>query len=336
MILVTGGTGLVGSHLLYHLTKNGKTVRAIYRSSRSIGEVERLFRFYTEDAGPLLERIEWIEAELSDYFALEEALHGVEHVYHSAAMVSFNPRESDKMLEVNTQGTANLMNACLKCEVKKVCYVSSVASLGKYVDGRQIDEKVEWQPDDYRSAYSYSKFRAEMEVWRASKEGVPVVIVNPTVIIGPVNWLRSSGRLFYSVKRGMPFYPGGATGFVDVRDVANALVLLMESDVINERYLLNGENLSFKAFFTMMAQAMQLRPPRIKVSRLITELGWRANLVLCFIAGKAPAITRDSARSAQASSKYSADKFSQQFNYTFIPIKDAIENSAQWFKAIEQ
>jgi nucleoside-diphosphate-sugar epimerase len=251
-------------------------------------------------------------------------------------MVSFNPRESDKMLEVNAQGTANLMNACLKCEIKKVCYVSSISSLGKSVDGGQIDERVEWQADDYRSAYSHSKFRAEMEVWRASKEGVPVVIVNPSVIIGPVNWLRSSGRLFYSVKRGMPFYPGGATGFVDVRDVAKAVVLLMESAAINERYILNAENLSYKDFFTMVAQSMQLRPPKIKVSRLITELGWRANLVLCFVAGKAPAITKDTARSAQTVSRYSAEKFSQEFSFTFTPMKEAIENAAQWFKTIDQ
>ncbi|MCA1744799.1 MAG: hypothetical protein LC643_03630 [Bacteroidales bacterium] len=162
------------------------------------------------------------------------------------------------------------------------------------------------------------------------------VIVNPSVIIGPVNWLRSSGRLFYSVKRGMPFYPGGATGFVDVRDVAKAVVLLMESDVINERYILNAENLSYKEFFTLVAQSMHLRPPKIKVSRLITELGWRANLVLCFIAGKAPAITKDTARSAQTISKYSAEKFSQQFSFTFTPMKAAIENAAQWFKALEQ
>lgn len=336
MILVTGGTGLVGSHLLYHLTEKGESVKAIYRNSSNIAEVERLFRFYSKEAELLLKRIHWIEAELSDYYALEDALRGVKHVYHAAAMVSFNPRESDKMLEVNAQGTANLMNACIQCEINKVCYVSSISSLGKSVDGRQIDELVEWQADDYRSAYSHSKFRAEMEVWRASKEGVPVVIVNPSVIIGPVNWLRSSGRLFYSVKRGLPFYPGGATGFVDVRDVAKALVLLMESEVINERYILNAENLSFKDFFTMVAQSMHLRPPKIKVSRLITELGWRANLVLCFIVGKAPAITKDTARSAQTISRYSAEKFSQEFSFTFTPMYEAIENAAQWFKTIEK
>lgn len=336
MILVTGGTGLVGSHLLYHLTGKGHTVRAIYRKESNIEEVRKLFRFYDPQSETLLERIQWVEADLSDYFALEDALKQVKQVYHAAAMVSFNPGESDKMLQVNTEGTANLMNACLQCKVEKVCYVSSIASLGKQIDGRQVDEMVEWQPDDHRSAYSYSKFRAEMEVWRASKEGIPVVIVNPSVIIGPVNWLRSSGRLFYSLKRGMPFYTNGGTGFVDVRDVAKAVVLLMESDAVNERFILNGENLTFKEFFTLAANEMGKRPPFIKVSKMITEIGWRANLLLCLIAGKAPAITKDTARTAQTISKYSAQKFAGKFDYTFIPVKESIQNAVRWFKTIEK
>ncbi len=175
-----------------------------------------------------------------------------------------------------------------------------------------------------------------MEVWRAAKEGIPVVIVNPSVIIGPVNWLRSSGRLFYSLKRGMPFYANGGTGFVDVRDVAKAVVLLMESDAVNERFILNGENLTFKAFFTLAANEMGKRPPFIKVSRMITEIGWRANLLLCLIAGKAPAITKDTARTAQTISKYSAKKFTNKFEYTFIPVKESIQNAVKWFKTIEK
>ncbi len=334
MILVTGGTGLVGSHLLYNLTKKGLQVKAIYRESSNLDEVKRLFRFYNDDAEVTYNRIEWIEADLSDYFALETALQGVKQVYHVAAMVSFNPGESDKMLETNTQGTANLMNACIACKIEKVCYVSSIASLGKQIDGGIIDEQVEWQPDDHRSAYSYSKFRAEMEVWRASKEGIHTVIVNPSVIVGPVNWKRSSGKLFYSVKKGMPFYTKGATGFVDVRDVAQAIVLLMESDAINERFILNGENLTFKEFFTMVAIAMNKRPPFIKVSRLITEIGWRLNLFLCFLSGRAPAITKDTARTAHNVSAYSAKKFSDRFNYSFIPVKDSIENAVNWFRMI--
>ena len=175
-----------------------------------------------------------------------------------------------------------------------------------------------------------------MEVWRASKEGIDAVIVNPSVIVGPVNWKRSSGKLFYSVKRGMPFYTGGATGFVDVRDVARAVVLLMQSEAANERYILNGQNLSFKAFFTMVALAMNKKPPFIKVSRVITEIGWRLNLFLCALSGRAPAITRDTARTAHSVSAYSADKFARRFNYTFIPVNDSIENAVKWFRTIEQ
>ncbi len=336
MILVTGGTGLVGSHLLYHLTQKGKTVKAIYRQNSNLGEVKKIFNFYNGESDKLYNLIKWVEADLSDYFALESVLDGVKEVYHVAAMVSFNPGESDKMLETNTEGTANLMNACLACNIEKVCYVSSIASLGKQIDGGIIDEMVEWQPDDYRSAYSYSKFRAEMEVWRASKEGIRTVIVNPSVIIGPVNWKRSSGKLFYSVKKGMPFYTDGATGFVDVRDVATAIVLLMESDASNERFILNSENLNFYEFFTMVASSMNKKPPFIKVSRLITEFGWRLNLFLCFLSGRAPAITRDTARTAHTVSSYSAKKFTDRFNYKFIPIGNSVENAVNWFKTIDK
>lgn len=335
MILVTGGTGLVGSHLLYHLTQKGYRVKAIYRKKSKLADVKKIFNFYNANSEQYYNLIEWVEADLSDYFALEAALQGVKQVYHVAAMVSFNPGESKKMLETNTQGTANLMNACIFCNIEKVCYVSSISSLGKHIDGGIIDEMVEWQPDDHRSAYSYSKFRAEMEVWRASKEGIQTVIVNPSVIVGPVNWKRSSGKIFYSVKKGMPFYTKGATGFVDVRDVAQAIVLLMESNAANERFILNGENLTFKEFFTMVAKEMNKMQPFIRASRLVTEIGWRLNLFLCFITGRAPAITRDTARTANTISAYSAMKFKERFDYSFIPVTDSIRNAVKWFKTIE-
>lgn len=332
MILLTGGTGLVGSHLLVQLTEKGYKVRAIYRNRRSLEETKKIFQYYHHNDTSLWDMIEWVEADLTDYFSLEQALENVTRVIHAAAMVSFNPGESDKMMAINSDGTANLMNACLVKGVQKVCYVSSISSLGKQLDNALVNEEVEWQPDSRRSAYSHSKFRAEMEVWRASKEGLPVVIVNPSVVIGPVNWKRSSGKLFYSVKQGMPFYTSGITGFVDVRDVAKAIVILMESDVLNERFILNGENLSFKTMFTIIAQELHKKPPFIKVSKPLTELGWRINLLLCFIVGKAPAITRDTARSAQLKSFYSADKFKNRFKFTFTPIQEAVKNTARWYQ----
>ncbi len=333
MILLTGGTGLVGSHVLYTLTSNGENVRATRRKNSNIGEVEKLFRFYADDqADSLLSRIEWVDGDLADYFSMEKALEGISHVIHSAAMVSFNPGESSKMLEVNAEGTANLVNACMEKGVEKFCYVSSISSLGRHPEGKEVDEKIEWQPDDNRSAYSHSKFRAEMEVWRASKEGLPVIIVNPSVIIGPIDWKRSSGRLFYSVRRGMPFYTNGITGFVDVRDVSEALMVLLKSDAVNERFILNGENLSFKDFFTKVAHALNKRPPFMEISEWVTGFGWRINLFLCYISGKAPAITKDTARAAHNKSFYSSRKFSKQFNFSFRSIDEAVKNTALWYK----
>lgn len=333
MILLTGGTGLVGSHILYDLTSRGEKVRATRRDSSSTEVVERLFRYYAgEEADQLLERIDWVNADLADYYSMESTLTGVTHVIHSAAMVSFNPGEAEKMLSVNAEGTANIVNASLEKGIEKFCFVSSVSSLGRHPEGQEIDEDVEWQPDDNRSAYSHSKFRAEMEVWRASKEGLSVIIVNPSVIIGPVDWKRSSGRLFYSVRRGTPFYTGGVTGFVDARDVAAAVSELIKSDVVNERFILNGENLSFKVFFSKVAKALNKRPPLLKATEWMTGIGWRLNLMLCAIAGKAPAITKDTARAAHNKSYYSSRKFSEKFNFTFRSIDDAVQNTTQWYK----
>jgi dihydroflavonol-4-reductase len=332
MILLTGATGLVGSHVLYSLTAKGERVKATRRKKSPIGEVEKLFHFYAGDkADDLLNLVVWVEADLTDYFSLEDALDDVSYVIHAAAMVSFNPREAQKMLKVNADGTANLVNACLAKGVKKFCYVSSISSLGRHSEDKEVDENVEWQPDDNRSAYSRSKFRAEMEVWRASKEGLPVLIVNPSVIIGPVDWKRSSGRLFYSVRRGMPFYTTGVTGFVDVRDVAEAVLTLIKSDVVNERFILNGENLSFKDFFSKVAKALDKRAPFLKASEFMTEVGWRVNHSLCTLVGKAPAITKDTARAAHNKSYYSNQKFSRQFNFSFRTVDEAVLNSAKWY-----
>lgn len=332
MILLTGATGLVGSHILYTLVSRGEKVKATRRENSNLEEVKRLFCFYAgHEADQLFSSVEWIYADLSDYEALEQALDGVNYVIHSAAKVSFNPREAQSMMRINAEGTSNLVNACLEKGVGKFCYVSSISSLGRHPEGKAIDEKVEWQPDDNRSAYSHSKFRAEMEVWRASKEGLPVIILNPSLVIGPIDWKRSSGRLFYSVRKGMPFYTTGITGFVDVRDVAEAVVLLIRSDVVNERFILNSENLSFKDFFTNVAKALNKRPPFLKANGWMTEVGWRMNHFLCAIVGKVPAITSDTARAAHSKAFYSNNKFSKTFNFQFRPIDEAVKNTAKWY-----
>ncbi len=331
MIFVTGGTGLVGSHLLYDLLSAGKSVRVLKRPTSNLKGVKKVFAYYTDKADELFDQIEWVEGDILDYHSLEELLVGATEVFHCAAIVSFHPNDRDSMLNNNVKGTANLINAALHNQVKKFCHVSSIAALGKTQDGTEINEETYWIPSKQKSGYSLSKFFSEMEVWRGIEEGLEAVIVNPSIILGPGNWDIGSPKLFQAIWKGLKYYTKGETGFVDVRDVAEAVVLLIKSDVVNERFILNGENLSFKVFFSMVAAALNKRAPFLKAGNFLTEIGWRLNHTLCAIFGKAPAITKDTARAAHNKAYYSNRKFSEKFNYAFRTVDDAVKNTARWY-----
>jgi nucleoside-diphosphate-sugar epimerase len=214
MILVTGSTGLVGTHLLLELAKKHRKIRATHRSSSNLQAVFDTFSLYTEDPEKYLDRIDWkyldridwIEADVTDFESIIQALDGVDYVYHTAAFVSFDPGDRHTMTQVNVEGTANVVNACLERKVKKLCYVSSTAALGSAPDGELITEDMAWTHSKSRSAYSVSKYLSEMEVWRGMAEGLPAVIVNPSIIIGPGDWKRSSSYLFSAVWKGLSFY----------------------------------------------------------------------------------------------------------------------------------
>ena len=229
MILVTGGTGLIGSHLLYRLLANGYKVKALCRKGSSKKDVKDLFDFY--EASPLFFKIEWVEGDVQDYYSILNALHHVTHVYHCAAMVSFRPSDRKMMYSVNVEGTANVVDACIEKKITKLCHVSSIATLGKSHNGSLIDEECYWQSDDNHSFYSQTKYKAEMEVWRGIKEGLKAVIVNPSVVIGPGNPNKSSGELLQKVSKGMRFYTSGSTGFVPVKDVVCSMICLMNSRI---------------------------------------------------------------------------------------------------------
>ena len=226
MILVTGGTGLLGSHLLFQLVKHGKKVRAIKRKGSNTAMVERIFSYYSDDPHGIFSSIEWMDADILDYGAMEDALDGIEEVYHCAAVVSFDSRDHNLMKKVNTGATANLVNLCLHHKVKKFCHVSSIATLGRTDNDGVTDEETYWKTSRKNSFYSVSKYGAEREVWRAMEEGLNAVIVNPSVILGPGFWHGNSG-LFRLVDHGLKYYTEGVNGYVDVRDVANAMILLM-------------------------------------------------------------------------------------------------------------
>jgi nucleoside-diphosphate-sugar epimerase len=331
MILVTGGTGLLGSHLLYRLVSDGHRVKALKRKNSSIALTEKIFSYYAKDILPLTERIEWVEGDLHDIYSLLDALQGVETLYHAAAAVSLDTGDDSLLLETNVQGTANIVNAAIEQKVKKMCYVSTIGALGYEADHKMIDEETPWDASSKKSAYSVSKYEAEREVWRGMAEGLEAVIVNPGVIIGPGDWQEGSPRLFSTVYHGLKFYPRGTNGFVDVNDVVTAMLRLTENDVTGERFTVVSENVAYRQLFAWMAEVMNVPAPKYRLGKVIGEIGWRVAETIAFMTGNQPAITRDAVRSSGRFYAYSSKKLLETINMELMPVKDSVERTAKLF-----
>lgn len=336
MIFITGGTGLVGSHLLYILLQKGARVRAVRRKNSDLAGVLETFRWYTRSAELLFDQIEWIEGDLSDPEDTERMLEGVDTVYHCAAMVAFDRKNRNKIISNNVQITANLVDAAIGKGVRKFCHVSSVSALGKAPDNEPVTEETSWIPSAKLSAYSRSKFYSEMEVWRGVEEGLRTVIVNPSIIIGPGNWTSGSPAFFRVIDRGLKFYTGGGTGFVDVRDVADAMVFLMEDvnfgKAANQRFILNAENLSYRAFFSAVAAALGVHAPNIPVTRTMLVVAAAGFWVFSLFTGKPAQINSETLASASTVSSFDGTKISSMLGFSYRPVREAIEHTGRIFR----
>jgi len=332
MILVTGGTGLVGTHLLFDLVSSGKKVRALKRNSSNLSHVKKVFSYYSNDSEKLFKNIEWIDADLSDVFSLLDSMDGVTEVYHCAAMVSFEKKHAAEMMKVNIAGTANMVNAALEKGVKKFCHVSSIAAIGRAEKGKLTSEETFWKSSPDQSNYSISKYGAEREVWRAAEEGLNVIVVNPSLIIGGGNWTQSSSNMFSSGYSGLKFYSSGAMGFVDVRDVSKLMIRLMESNYSNQRYLLNAENISFKKYFEIMHLAFGKPLPSIKAGKFLSGFAWRAEKIKTMLTGMPPLITKETSRSANSISYFSNDKILNVFpDFKFISVEQSVKDTCNLY-----
>ncbi len=329
MILITGGTGFLGAHLLYRLVHNGKKIRALKRSGSSMDLVDRVFK--RNNATALLQSIEWFEVDLPDMYALSEAFKGVTHVYHTAAMVSFDPSDRDLMMKTNIEGTANVVNIALEKNIDKLCFVSSIAALGRTDNNKPVDEETHFSTSVNPSFYSVSKYESEREVWRGIHEGLNAVIVNPSVILGAGNWNSGSSKLFQTVYNGLKFYTSGSNGFVDVDDVARAMIMLMEDDVTAERFILNAENVSYQQLFVWMAESLKVDAPKRKAGRLLSAVYWRLQKINSMLTGKAPLVTKESAQTAQQHYHYNNQKFLTRFDFKYKPVKQTINEAASLF-----
>lgn len=326
MILVTGATGLVGSYLMHKLLSIGEHVRATLYNKKSIERTRAIFKSLGSDADALINRVEWIEGDVLDVVMLEKAMDGVDYVYHCAAIVSFDPRDLDHMMRINVDGTANVVNAALTAGVKKLCHVSSIASLGRTEGSEIIDEQSEWKPGSRNSKYSKSKYMGEREVWRGSAEGLPVVIVNPSIILGYGHPEKGSTRMFKTIYKNSKFYGRGTNGFVDVRDVVNVMVALMESDIVNERFVVSEGNYSYKEIFSMIARGFRKAEPAIEVPDFIMAIVWRVEAVRARLMNDKPLITKETASTSKYHHYYSSEKLINALNYSFIPMQLTIKS----------
>lgn len=317
MILVTGGTGQIGSRLLLNLTKNkAYKVRAIYRNTQSLEKIRQLFVKHSDSGTAQFDTIEWIQADLSNIPALEKAFEGVTFVFHCAGLISFQPQDFDKLIEVNVQGTANIVNLSIDFGVKKLCYVSSVATLST-LPHTPIDEENDWNNEDNNTDYAISKHGAEMEVWRGSQEGLPVVIVNPSVVLGGDFTDRGSGLLYKKVADGLRYYPAGATGFVGVDDVVRAMVQLQFSEVAGERFVLNAENLTYKAVLERIAKQLGVKAPTKCVSHQMLRFLARLDGVLSFLHLKKRTLTLASADALGTVTTYNGEKIKKYIDFNY-------------------
>ncbi len=326
MILITGATGLVGSHVLFDLVKAGKKVRVLKRSSSNLEIVSKIFSLYGASYEHMLAAIEWVDGDVTDYYSLLGALDGVRQVYHCAATVSFNPADIDHMMYVNVEGTNNVVNACLETGVDKLCFVSSVAALGRTGEDVLIDESSDWVDSADNSGYALSKHASEREVWRGIAEGLPAVIVNPSIIIGPGDPQKSSVQLLKQAHKGNLFFTSGVNSFVDVRDVSRAMITLMESPVSGKRFVLSGGNHTYRYLFNLMADAFGRRRPRINARPWMLELAWRADKIASVISRRPVLLTRDTARAANKRIRYSSKNITDEFGFSFIPIEVSIRD----------
>lgn len=320
MVLVTGGTGFLGAYIIKELVENGYPVRAIRRSSQ-------LPSFVSPD---ILNKAEWVEGDVLDVVSLEEAMEGIEQVIHSAAVVSFVKKDRKNMYQVNVEGTANVVNTALEKKVKRFVHLSSVAALGRTAGGGHVNEEKKWEESKVNTHYAKTKYKAELEVWRGISEGLEAVILNPSTILGYGNWNQGSSAIFRNIFKGFKWYTTGINGFVDVEDVAKVSRLILESDITEERFIVNGDTWSFRKLQETISDNFQLKRPVHEATPLLLGLAWRIEKIKSLFTGNKPLLTRESARVAVSQTWFENDKLLKALpGFSFTPLEETIKNACE-------
>lgn len=322
-ILVTGGTGFLGSYILKALIEKGYQVRALCRSNKR--------PFYIPAS--ILEKVEWTEGDVLDVVSLDDAMKEVDAVIHAAAVVSFQRSDRELMQSVNVEGTANVVNLALENNVTRLVHVSSVAALGRSEQGGEVNEEKKWEENRLTTYYARSKFKAELEVWRGMAEGLDAVIMNPSTILGYGDWHQSSCAIFRNIYKGFKWYTPGINGFVDVEDTAKAAVLLLESNISGERFIINGDNWPFKQLMFTIADRFGVKRADRLATPTLTGIAWKLEAFKSFFTRQKPLLTRESARVAHSFTRFSNHKLLEALpGFTFTPLEQSIENACRMYR----
>lgn len=320
MVLVTGGTGFLGAYIIKELIEKGYAVRAIRRSAKLPSFV----------SPGILNKAEWVEGDVLDVVSLQDAMEGVDTVIHSAALVSFLKKERKQMYQANVDGTANVVNMALANDVKRLVHISSVAALGRTAGGGHVNEEKKWEESKVNTHYAKSKFKAELEVWRGISEGLEAVILNPSTILGYGNWNNGSCAIFKNIYKGFKWFTPGINGFVDVGDVARAAVLMMESPLSGERYIVNGDTWPFKRLQETIADNFHKKRPSSEATPFLLGLAWRMEKLGSLFSGKKPLLTKESARVAVSKTWFENDKLLKALpGFSFTPLEETIKKACE-------
>jgi dihydroflavonol-4-reductase len=324
--LVTGATGIVGSHVLLTLLRANSPVIACKQKNSDVLKVKQLFSYYVPDYAELFEKIKWVDMDMRDLFSIEDALEGIETVYHCAGYVSFNRHHQKQLMDVNHIGTQLMVNACLRQKTKAFCYVSSIATINNLDYKDVLNEDVFWKTSGNESAYAISKYNAEREVWRGIEEGLNAVIVNPGMILSPGFWGQSSSMLFNRCYKGNRFYTLGTTGYVAAADVAEIMIQLVEGHKFGNRYILVAENYTFKDVIEKVNKNFNNPLPTIKANSFMLNVAWVFDSVASFILGNKSTLTRSIIHASASNQLYSSQKVKMALGYTFSDITKIMED----------
>ncbi len=322
---MTGATGMVGAHLIRHLSESGyQNIVGIRRESSDMGLVL-----------DYLETVEWKNAEVRDITDWD-FLQAGDIVVHTAAIVSLADNAVQEMYDVNINGTENLVNASLRAGIKKFIFLSSIAAIGRKKNGELTDEAENFDQSADNSPYSKSKYASERHVWRGQQEGLNTLILNPSVILGAGFWKKSSAVIIDRTAQGLPFYPKGTAGFVDVRDVAKACILAIESNLSNERIILNGFNIEYKKFFSLLTQKLGVKMPTKALPDWMGNIFWRWERLKYRFTGLAPAVTRHTVNSTRKQTRYDNNKSKELLNLDYYSVERTLSDiTDSYLKSME-